>query len=110
MTKVTFYENRNGNISGFEARDHAGYAEEGEDIVCAAVSALVIHTINSVEQFTEDQMETESDEENAVIRFRIRGNISHESKLLLHALAATLSDMQETESYKDFINVNFVEV
>ena len=33
---------------------HAGYAEPGQDIVCAAVSALVINTINAIEAFTED--------------------------------------------------------
>ena len=29
------------------SKGHAGYAEEGQDIVCAAVSALVINTVNS---------------------------------------------------------------
>ena len=27
-------------ITGFTATGHTGYAEEGEDIVCAAVSAI----------------------------------------------------------------------
>ncbi len=29
----------------FLSRGHAGYAEEGQDIVCAGVSALVINTM-----------------------------------------------------------------
>lgn len=32
---------RGGYLVGFEAKGHAGYAEEGHDIVCSAVSALV---------------------------------------------------------------------
>ncbi|MDR2506276.1 MAG: ribosomal-processing cysteine protease Prp [Oscillospiraceae bacterium] len=32
---------RGANISGFTAIGHAGFAEEGGDIVCAAVSALL---------------------------------------------------------------------
>ena len=110
MTKVTFYQNRNGRITGFEARDHSGYAVAGEDIVCAAVSALVIHTVNSMDRFTEDQTEESSDPEKAVIRVRVKGIPSDGAELLLRALASTLSDMQEEESYQDFIDVNFVEV
>ena len=33
---------RNGNYLEFVSKGHAGYAEEGQDIVCAAVSVLVI--------------------------------------------------------------------
>ena len=34
---------RNGNYLEFVSKGHAGYAEEGQDIVCAAVSVLVIN-------------------------------------------------------------------
>nr|WP_027870796.1 ribosomal-processing cysteine protease Prp [[Eubacterium] cellulosolvens] len=110
MTRVTFYQNRNGQLTGFEAADHAGYAEAGEDIVCAAVSALVIHTINSVERFTSQDADSSADEENAVIHFSLKGEISHDAELLLKSLAQTLSDMQEEDAYKDFVDVNFMEV
>ena len=33
---------------------HAGYADEGEDIICAAVSALALNFFNSVVAFSED--------------------------------------------------------
>ena len=35
----------------FECKGHAEYADAGEDIVCAAVSMLVINTINSIEKY-----------------------------------------------------------
>ena len=54
MTKVTFYQNSENQCVGFTSEDHAGYAQEGEDIVCAGISALVINTVNSIEDFTED--------------------------------------------------------
>ena len=110
MTKVTFYQNRSGQITGFEARDHSGYAEAGEDIVCAAVSALVIHTVNSLDRFTGDSVKESSDPKHAVISVRVKGTPSDGAELLLQALASTLSDMQEEESYRDFIDVHFVEV
>ena len=40
MTKVEIF-NHDGRIHGFSVSGHSGYAEEGSDIVCAAVSAAV---------------------------------------------------------------------
>ena len=54
MTKITVYKNKTGDITGFRCEDHAGFARAGRDIVCAAISALVFNTINSIEQLTED--------------------------------------------------------
>ena len=39
MTRITLFRSRSHAI-GFEAEGHTGYAEEGSDIVCAAISAL----------------------------------------------------------------------
>ncbi len=36
-------------LSGFECTGHAGYAEEGSDIVCAAVSILTTTCANALE-------------------------------------------------------------
>ncbi len=40
MTTVTFHS-ADGRIDGFVVEGHSGYAEEGADIVCAAISAAV---------------------------------------------------------------------
>ena len=45
MIQAEFFE-KNGEITGFRVNDHAGYAESGEDIVCAAVSSAVQLTAN----------------------------------------------------------------
>ncbi|MFR1298730.1 MAG: ribosomal-processing cysteine protease Prp [Blautia massiliensis (ex Durand et al. 2017)] len=45
---------KNGSYEEFISKGHAGYAEAGQDIVCAAVSALIITTVNSLEKFTDD--------------------------------------------------------
>ena len=54
MTKITIFRNHDGEYLGFDCLGHAGYADEGEDIVCAGISALVINTINSIGLFTEN--------------------------------------------------------
>ena len=45
MTKVDIFINQDGYIHGFQAKGHSGYAVHGEDIVCAAISALTQATV-----------------------------------------------------------------
>ena len=40
MITARIFRNEQGIISGFEISGHAGYAEEGSDIICSAVSAI----------------------------------------------------------------------
>ena len=53
MICITVTES-DGEYISVESNGHAGYAEEGQDIICAAVSALIVNTVNSVETLTED--------------------------------------------------------
>ena len=100
MIKISIYQNKEDVITGFKVSGHAGYAEHGQDIICAAVSALVINTINSIEQFTTDVFSLEQDEESGLIEFRITSEISDESKLLLNSLFLGLSGIQEDYGQK----------
>lgn len=49
MIKIHLFR-KNGNIIGFEASGHSGYASEGSDIVCSAVSALTQTTALGLEK------------------------------------------------------------
>ena len=40
MIRAILYRNAEGQFTGYSARGHSDYAEEGYDIVCAAVSVL----------------------------------------------------------------------
>ena len=48
MIHAEFFE-KNREIIGFRVKDHSGYAECGDDIVCAAVSSAVQLTANLLE-------------------------------------------------------------
>ncbi len=48
MTRCVLYT-RGDQVVGFLCAGHAGYAEAGEDIVCAAVSALTETCVNAME-------------------------------------------------------------
>ena len=98
MTKITIFRNRDNEFLGFECLGHAGYAEEGEDIVCAGISALVINTVNSLGLYTKDAFSTDSDEE-----------AGHDADLLMKSLVLGLQGIQNTYG-NDYIILKFREV
>ena len=109
MTKVTIYKNFENECVGFDVIGHAGYAEEGEDIVCAAISVLVINTMNAIETFTEVTFSQSSDEENGAIRYRIE-QPTKETTLLLNTMILGLQTMEDNELYTDYIDLIIEEV
>ena len=48
MTKIVFFRS-GGTYYGFEEQGHAGYGEAGDDVVCAAISAMTMLVINTIE-------------------------------------------------------------
>ena len=48
MTKIVFFRS-NGIYYGFEEQGHTGYGDAGDDVLCAALSAMTMLIINTVE-------------------------------------------------------------
>lgn len=61
---------------------HAGYAPSGQDIVCAAVSALVQTFIESVEELTHDEIKVTTNNQGQIQTIQYR-NLSAEGTTLL---------------------------
>lgn len=110
MTEITFYQNETGDIIGFRSEFHAGYADSGEDIVCASISALIINTINAIDELTDDEIDTDIDEEEAYIDASFFDTPGKEAQLLLKALALGLTNIEDDEAATDYIDVIFEEV
>lgn len=108
MTTVKIFQNENGRYTGFTCRGHSGFAEKGEDIVCASVSALVINTVNAIETFTDDRCEDSADEEHAEIRFTLDPDYSHDTDLLIRTMIMGLRDIKK--SWKANLQILFEEV
>ena len=108
MTKVTIYKNDLNACVGFRAYGHAGYDEEGQDIVCAAISVLTINTMNAIEVYTEETFYTTSNEEEGYIEYRVSDRPSKEATLLLNAMILGLKDM--AKNYENYIDLKFEEV
>ena len=105
MIDVTLFQNDSGDYIGFRMTGHAEYAEYGSDIVCAAVSVLVINAMNSVEKFTDDEFEGAVHEEKDVVSFDIKSEkVSESAKLLLNSIVLGLEGIQ-AEYGKKYIKI-----
>ena len=109
MTSITIIKSKNGEYKEVACQGHAGYAASGQDIICAAVSALTLNMANSVEAFTGDSFEGEMDEETGGFSFRFTGSVSRESRLLIDSLVLGLTNIQESYG-KKYIHIRYKEV
>ena len=67
MITINIYKTKINNINVFLVKDMLDMLNQG-DIICAAVSILVINTINSLEEFTKTEFaNTNFDEEKGII-------------------------------------------
>lgn len=110
MIRVTVYKTDRQEYAGFTISGHAGYSEAGNDIVCAAVSAIVINTINSIDRFTDDLTDSSSDERSGAIDFRFRQTPSHDASLLLDSMVLGLEQIEDSNEYEPYIDIIFEEV
>ena len=108
MIQAAFDQNDAGQITGFLLTGHAEYADPGSDIVCAAVSVLVINCINSIDTLTGVSFLQEADEESGRILFRLQDAPSAETELLLQSLLLGLQSLEE--QYDDYLDLIIREV
>ena len=104
MIKVTVGKNSNGEYNRVCMDGHAGYGEHGQDIVCAAVSALFINTVNSIETFTEDSFHVDENTKDDRVELVLTSEISPESSLFMKSLLLGLQGIEE-EYGKKYIKV-----
>ena len=109
MIMVTIFRDGQDNPIGFEMSGHAGYAENGNDIVCAGVSVLALNTINSIETFTEDEFTFDQNEEDGFMKIYLTGEVSSESKLLIQSFVLGINSMIEAGN-EDYIKIDYKEV
>ena len=91
----------------FSSKGHAGYAEEGYDIVCAAVSALIITAVNSLDSFTDEEFTVE--ENDGYVSFQFKQPTSERGTLLMDSLLLGLTQIEQ-EYHKQFLTVRIQEV
>ena len=69
MLEVTFYRDSRKRLSSVFALGHAGFADEGEDIVCAAVSAILQAARLGLEAHAKVQLEVTQEKGELCLRW-----------------------------------------
>lgn len=92
MIQISFKYDSASDPIGIRCSGHAGYARSGKDIICAAVSVLVINTINSVEKFTDTKFVLETNEKKGYIYFLLESP-DEAGKLLMKSLELGIQDI-----------------
>ena len=101
MTKVVFYLTDKGEVLGFEASGHAGYAEAGSDIVCAAVSALTQATAGGLSEVVKAPVQTKMNEDTGYLSCVIDSSCDGETLSKAQILLVTVK-MALTEISRDY--------
>ena len=106
MTKIVF-QKQGEDFVRIECEGHTGYAEHGEDIVCAALSALVQGAVLGVLRVAGVKADYRIDEENGSLRLVIPKGIDddakHDCNVILKTLHESVKDL--AKGYSEFIKV-----
>ncbi len=115
MTKITFLV-KDGIFWGFHETGHTGFGEEGDDILCAALSAMTMLILNTLEVAYECPVDYQIDDEKAEITVKCKSALPEfepdEKKRfavsgVFYGYFCQINDL--TDEYYDFIEVDTAE-
>ena len=89
-------------ITGFDVKGHAGYAEAGQDIVCAAVSVLTTTCVNALETVAGAKPTVKTSDGR--MRVAVPKDSGHDAQVILQTLRQGLRDL--AEQYSRYILLN----
>ena len=104
MTRCEFFMDDD-RITGFSVSGHSGYSEEGSDIVCAAISAVVTMAEATINDVLGAKAKVRVKDEQARITLTLPTSCDEEETVqaVLAGMMVTLLSLQE--DYPDFIEV-----
>ena len=104
MTRCEFFTAED-RITGFSVSGHSGYAEAGEDIVCAAISAVVTMAEATINDVCGAKAKVRVKEEDARITLTLPSSCDEEESVqaVLAGMLLTLCSLRD--DYPDYIEV-----
>ena len=104
MTRCEFFT-ENDRITGFSISGHSGYAEAGQDIVCAAVSAAVAMAECTINDVCGARAKVRVKDEQARITLTLPASCDEEETVqaVLAGMMVTLCSLRD--DYPDYIEV-----
>ena len=89
---------------------HAEYARPGEpDVVCAAISALTIGTINSLEELAGERLSVSQDEQTGFLKCDFESALQEKSNFLMESMVFSLENISR-EYGREYLQVKIEEV
>ena len=104
MISADFFVRDDGVLTGFSLSGHSGYAEEGRDVVCAAVSAMAYLTANTITEVIGASAEIETD--NALLSLKLNGGEEEKCEIPLKGFYLQMKEL--VKQYPDYIRVREV--
>lgn len=104
MTKVEIF-NQGGRINGFSVSGHSGYAEEGSDIVCAAVTTAVKFAEATINDALGDHANTRVREDEPRITLTLPAVCDDEDAVQAVLTGFMLTMCSLRDDYPDYIEV-----
>ena len=89
-------------ITGFDVSGHSGYAEEGQDIICAAVSSAVGLVETVINDSIKDSADVEIEPEKARVALEVSGGCDA-SRAVLFGFELHMKNL--AEEYPKYIKV-----
>jgi uncharacterized protein len=106
MTHIDIIRDKCGFIWEFLVEGHAGAGVEGEDIVCAAISAIVHTAIGAMDELVGIRSFTMKDGyTKCSIPLDISENKKHTIKIILESMVIGLKQIELTPEYSEYISV-----
>ncbi len=104
MTRCEFFTEED-RITGFSISGHSGYAEAGQDIVCAAITAIVTMAEATINDVCGAKAKVRVKEEDARITLTLPTSCDEEESVqaVLAGMLLTLCSMRD--EYPDYIEV-----
>lgn len=89
---------------------HAEYAKRGKpDILCAAISALTIGAINSIQELAGERLNVTQNEETGFLKCDFESILQEKSSFLMDSLVFSLENISREYGEK-YLQVKFEEV
>ena len=102
MVRVKFFRNEDDFLEGFEVKGHSGFANQGEDIVCAGVSALTQGILTGLLEVVEAEIDWHKDEGRLFCRIT-KDPEKRDIQVLLLTLYEALKKI--ALDYSDFVDI-----
>ena len=106
MIKVEIVSNLSNVVSAFSIKGHADAAPLGQDIVCAAVSAIIYTTLGSLQELADIENYKIND---GLVKWSMPDGVTSENldnaKIILETMTIGLKQISITPLYSKYISI-----